>query len=109
MSTSETFTRAVDTPAQSAARAWLEDYGIRTRRYVEGGGDHPAMRTLPEAFDAYAARATPDPRIVELEAEVERLREALNRAVSRGCDHCAEDIRAARAALARSTKGSSHD
>jgi hypothetical protein len=28
--------------------------------------------------------------------EIERLQEALNLAVSRGCDHCAESIRAAR-------------
>jgi hypothetical protein len=36
-------------------------------------------------------------KLAALRAENERLREALNLAVSRGCDHCAESIRQARA------------
>jgi hypothetical protein len=48
--------RAVtDTPSQAAARAWLHSYGINTSRYTDGGGDHPAMKTLPQAFEAFAA------------------------------------------------------
>ena len=43
-----------DTPAQAAARAWLHSYGINTNSYVEGGWDHPAMKTLPQAFEAFA-------------------------------------------------------
>jgi hypothetical protein len=40
--------------ARVAARAWLEAYGIRTEPYTRGGGDHPAMTTLPDAFTAFA-------------------------------------------------------
>jgi hypothetical protein len=46
-------------------------------------------------------------KLAALRAENERLREALNLAVSRGCDHCAESIRQARAlAAAGHTQGS---
>lgn len=41
--------------ARTAARAWIEAYGINTERYTRHGGDHPMMETLPEAFQAYAA------------------------------------------------------
>lgn len=43
-----------DTAVQAAARAWLHGYGINTSHYTDGGSDHPAMRTLPQAFEAYA-------------------------------------------------------
>lgn len=43
-----------DTLAQAAARAWLHAYGIDTSRYTKGGGDHPAMMTLPLAFEEFA-------------------------------------------------------
>lgn len=46
---------AIDTPAQAAARAWLHAYGITTHAYTRSGGDHPAMHSLPQAFEAYAA------------------------------------------------------
>lgn len=46
-----------DTPARAAARAWLHAYGINTRRYTDEGCDHPAMRSLPLAFEAFARRA----------------------------------------------------
>jgi hypothetical protein len=39
-----------------ARGAWLHAHGINTSRYRDGGGDHPAMRTLPAAFEAFAAR-----------------------------------------------------
>ena len=45
-----------DTPAQAAARAWLHAYGINTSQYTKSGGDHPAMHSLPEAFQAFARR-----------------------------------------------------
>lgn len=40
--------------AATAAREWLESYGIRTEPYRWGGGDHPAMGSLPEAFITFA-------------------------------------------------------
>ena len=40
--------------AERSARAWLHSYGINTQAYTCGGGDHPAMRTLPDAFLAFA-------------------------------------------------------
>ena len=43
-----------DTPAEAAARAWLKSYGVNTSSYTRDGGDHPAMRTLPQAFEAFA-------------------------------------------------------
>lgn len=43
-----------DSASQSAARAWLEAYGVNTNAYRGGGGDHPAMRSLPAFFEAYA-------------------------------------------------------
>jgi hypothetical protein len=49
-----------DTPAQAAARAWLHSYGeVSTHAYTRGGSDYPAMRTLPQAFEACAARGMP--------------------------------------------------
>lgn len=45
---------AADTPAQAAARAWLHSYGINTDRYRHDGADHPAMQSLPQAFEAFA-------------------------------------------------------
>jgi uncharacterized protein YuzE len=45
-----------DTPAQAAARAWLHQYGINTSNYTDGGGDHPAMHSLPQAFEEFAGR-----------------------------------------------------
>jgi hypothetical protein len=43
-------------------------------------------------------------RPIDLREENERLREALNLAVSRGCDHCAQTICQARALLAAAWK-----
>lgn len=43
-----------DSASQAAARAWLHGYGINTSRYRDGDGDHPAMRSLPASFEAYA-------------------------------------------------------
>lgn len=43
-----------DTLAQVHARAWLHSFGINTESYVRDGIDHPAMRTLPHAFEAFA-------------------------------------------------------
>ena len=63
--------------AESAARAWMHAYGIDTRRYTSGGGDHPMMDTLPAAFEAFAAaRPAPAPNAGELE----KLRAALSAA-----------------------------
>lgn len=36
--------------AREIGREWLHAYGIDTRRYTSGGGDHPAMNTLPDAI-----------------------------------------------------------
>jgi hypothetical protein len=49
-------TQTTDTPAQAAARDWLHSYGINTSAYLAAGIDHPAMRTLPQAFEAFAKR-----------------------------------------------------
>lgn len=48
-----------ETTAQSAARAWLHAYGIRTEMYTSGGDghDHPAMHTLSAAFEAFSQDA----------------------------------------------------
>jgi hypothetical protein len=48
--------QTTDTPAQAAARDWLHSYGINTSAYLAAGIDHPAMRTLPQAFEAFAKR-----------------------------------------------------
>jgi hypothetical protein len=40
--------------AEKYAREWLHSYGINTDRYTSGGSDHPAMRSLPDAFEAFA-------------------------------------------------------
>lgn len=58
-----------DTPAKAAARAWLHSYGINTARYTDGAGDHPAMRSLSLAFEAFARR-TVDAPSPELNDEV---------------------------------------
>jgi hypothetical protein len=50
------FRRENDTPAEAAARAFLHGYGISTKPYVESGGDHPMMLTLPGSFEAFARR-----------------------------------------------------
>lgn len=54
----------IDTPAQAAARAWLHSYGINTSRYrdMDGTGDHPAMATLPAAFEAFARQSAEMPK-----------------------------------------------
>ena len=59
--------------AEDAARTWLHAYGVMTDRYTAAGGDHPAMDTLPAAFEAYAAaqvRAGQDGEVVMLKAEM---------------------------------------
>ncbi|MCW4114781.1 hypothetical protein NPA31_007370 [Aurantimonas sp. MSK8Z-1] len=76
------------------ARVWTKVEKIRAKQAAK-----PKHSPLPEHVQTPA----PDPRVAELEAEVERLRAALHLAVSRGCDHCADDIRAARSAAGAAT------
>ncbi len=64
--------QSVTEAARDAARTWLHAYGIMTDRYTAGGGDHPAMDTLPAAFEAYAAvqvRAGHDGEVERLKRE----------------------------------------
>lgn len=70
---------------EAAARAIRDfcDGGIQERRLI-------AKRALTAALPHLLAAK---------DAEIAALREALNLAVSRGCDHCADSIRRARAAL----------
>jgi hypothetical protein len=49
--------------------------------------------------DCNLGRHNLEAHVASLSDEIERLRQALNIAVSRGCDHCAESIKQARAAL----------
>lgn len=49
--------QTIEDQAKDAARAWLHAYGINTKAYTDGGGDHPAMHSLPEAFIAFSKSA----------------------------------------------------
>lgn len=72
-----------DSPSQAAARAWLHSYGINTSRYLDDdGGDHPAMRTLPQAFEAFAAVLNRrDPNAITLDPEDEALSDKVASAI----------------------------
>lgn len=75
----ESESKMADTPAQAAARAWLHSYGIDTGGYLRSGIDHPAMGTLPAAFEEYA----------------KELRSRLDEFRSYGCPVCSGDCASA--------------